>query len=72
MNVSKTPAQLLCAASKRLVAHGATVAVGALVSIIAIWLRGSPPTVEKLPTAARRDPSGETSKRTMLVVPAPS
>ena len=71
MKVSNTDAQLLCALSIRLVAHGATAATGAPVSTSASWTRGSPPTVEKLPTAASRVPSGETSKRTMLVPPAP-
>ena len=61
VKVSKTPAQALCARSNRSVAHGSTVAVAPLVSRTATWTRGSPPTVAKLPIAASRVPSGETS-----------
>ena len=72
VNVSNTRAQSLCARSYRLVAQGATVAVPPLVSSTATCARGWPPTVAKLPIAASREPSGDTSNRVMLVVPPPS
>jgi hypothetical protein len=54
-----------------LVAQGATVVVSPPVSSTATCARGWPPTVAKFPTAASRDPSGDTSNRLMLVVPPP-
>ncbi len=68
---SNARAQELRDRSKRLVDHGASVAVAPLVSSTATCARGWPPTVAKLPTAARREPSAVTSKRLTLVEPPP-
>ena len=69
VNVSKTPAQLLCARSNRLVNQPLSDELVAPRSIIATCERVCPATWPKLPTATSLVPAALTSNRLTLVVP---